>query len=240
MICPQCFEIVPDDYRYCLQCGADLGAITAIQSKPKPTPPGQLPTVPFKDSPKKETEARSTTYWILLSVLLLGIVGLVAMAVLGGLYFYHQSTEVVANPTPTPQLIARPSPVVPATPSPVYAPSPLASPSPGVHDLITSSVAVGARTYSSIPFDLPTTARVVGSFQAQGGRNDIWAYVMDREGFTDFTNGQSAKTYFNTTGYVNTAQIDLVLGPGSYWLVFDNRRAILTDKVVEVRLAAVY
>jgi len=106
--------------------------------------------------------------------------------------------------------------------------------------MLDKTFAVSARAYNYVQFVLPTQARVIGTFQAQGGKNDIWVSIVDEVGFTNFTNGTAAQTYYNTGGYATVGKIDVVLRPGSYWMVFDNRQATFTNKVVTARLAAIW
>ncbi len=77
---------------------------------------------------------------------------------------------------------------------------------------------------------------LTGHFTAQGGSNDIEVLVMDQDGFTNFSNGHNAKTYYNSGGYITTGSIDLSLRSGTYYVVFNNARAMLTNKVVTAKI----
>src|SRR5215467_6847309 len=95
----------------------------------------------------------------------------------------------------------------------------------------TFPVAAGHYVYYTIPLKADLS-HITGPFTAQGGSNDIEVLVLDQDGFTNFSNGHSAQRYYASDGYVTTGSIDLRLRPGTYYIVFNNARAMLTNKVV--------
>lgn len=83
--------------------------------------------------------------------------------------------------------------------------------------------------------------RVTGLFEAQGGRNDIECYIMDETGFTNFKNGNSAKTYYNS-GRATVGNIHAVVAPRgqNYYVVFNNNFSSFTSKAVKASVIALY
>src|SRR5262245_54387154 len=83
--------------------------------------------------------------------------------------------------------------------------------------------------------------RVTGLFEAQGGRNDIECYVMDEAGFTNFKNGDSASTYYNS-GRTTVGNIHAMLSPRgqNYYVVFSNAFSRITPKAVKASVIAFY
>lgn len=102
----------------------------------------------------------------------------------------------------------------------------------------TFPVAAQQYVYYTIPLKAGNLTHVTGHFTAQGGSNDIEVLLLDQDGFTNFSNGHNANTYYNSGGYVTTGSIDLNLRPGIYYVVFNNARAMLTNKVVTAKIDA--
>jgi hypothetical protein len=103
----------------------------------------------------------------------------------------------------------------------------------------TFPVAAHNYIYYTIPLKAEMT-HMTGHFTAQVGNNDIEVFVLDKDGFTNFSNGHNSATYYNSGGYVTTGSIDLNLRPGTYYVVFNNSRAMLTNKVVTAKIEAMW
>lgn len=109
--CPSCGTTLPSEYRYCLNCGRDGGAVTEVVEAHPPTlvyqgtPPGgsNTPAAQITDTPKK-----SILPWVLVGACLV-IIGFLATLLLGP---FKQNegvtTQNVATPTPTP--VSTPTP----------------------------------------------------------------------------------------------------------------------------------
>lgn len=104
--------------------------------------------------------------------------------------------------------------------------------------LVPTSLVVAARSWTSFPFtisDSDRTARLTGHFEAKGGGHDaISAYIVNQEGYDNFRNNSRFSSVWGTPGELHTSSFDLRLTPGNYYLVFDNRNSIFTEKVVNV------
>jgi Zn/Cd-binding protein ZinT len=58
----------------------------------------------------------------------------------------------------------------------------------------------------------PETATAQGYYSSsRRASNDIEVLVLDQDGFTNFSNGHNARSYYNSGGYVTTGSIDLNL-----------------------------
>lgn len=104
--------------------------------------------------------------------------------------------------------------------------------------IASGALAIAAGNYSWYTFTVPPGARAVtvtGRFTATGGSgNDIMAYVLDQDSFTNFQNRHPVGTLYNS-GKITTGQILAgPLGAGVYYLVFDNRYSAMTPKAVQV------
>jgi hypothetical protein len=98
------------------------------------------------------------------------------------------------------------------------------------------TVNVSAGQYSSYSFNVTRPTVVSGRFLARGGaQNDIETYILDENGFLNWTNNHGSAAYYNS-GRLTAANIDTVVGPGTYFLVFSNRYAPDDSKTVEANI----
>jgi emp24/gp25L/p24 family/GOLD len=90
------------------------------------------------------------------------------------------------------------------------------------------------------PFTVGDHAIVAGRFRAQGGSgNDVEVYILDGDGFENYRNGHRVQTYYNS-GRVTVGTINVTLGPGSYYLVFNNSFSTVSNKAVSARVELQY
>jgi hypothetical protein len=99
--------------------------------------------------------------------------------------------------------------------------------------IVSDNFAVGARMY--VIYTIPGSGTVVGDFSAQGGANDINVMMLDDIGLQNFKNGHATRAYYNS-GYVTADRLNVPLGSGTHYLVFDNTKAMLTNKVVTANI----
>ena len=81
-----------------------------------------------------------------------------------------------------------------------------------------------------------TSVRLQGNFTASGGTgNDIEVFVLPESDFVNWQNGHAAKTFYNsgkvTVGNLN---VNLPSDAGTYYLVFNNKFSLLSQKSVRV------
>lgn len=109
--------------------------------------------------------------------------------------------------------------------------------SPDAGTIVDSAFTVGANKFVSYPFDVhPRGGRVYGKFRAEGGSgNDIECFIVDEDGLINFGNGHSTPVFY-TSGRVAVATINVVLGEGRYYMVFNNRFSALSPKAVEAHI----
>lgn len=99
-----------------------------------------------------------------------------------------------------------------------------------------SRISIPAGKYQSYSFRVGESALVTGRFQAFGGaQNDIEAYILDHDGFLNWTNDHGAPAYYNS-GRLTVGNIRTPLGAGTYYLVFSNRNSPADAKTVEASI----
>jgi hypothetical protein len=81
-----------------------------------------------------------------------------------------------------------------------------------------------------------------GNFTASGGTgNDIDVYVLPQDDFVNWQNRHASRSYYNsgkvTVGNLN---VNLPSDAGTYYLVFDNRFSLLSEKNVRVNATLSY
>jgi hypothetical protein len=111
-------------------------------------------------------------------------------------------------------------------------------PTGGVTSIVSdrSVLSIPAGNYRSFTFQVANLAVVTGRFQARGGtQNDIEAYILDRDGFMNWANDHRAPAYYNS-GRLTVGNIKTTLGPGTYYLVFNNRASQANDRTVEANI----
>lgn len=75
-----------------------------------------------------------------------------------------------------------------------------------------------------------------GRFRAKGGSgNDVEVYILDPDGFENFRNGNSARTYYNS-GRKTVESFNVTLPTGNYYLVVSNTFSIISTKNVSLTI----
>jgi hypothetical protein len=145
------------------------------------------------------------------------------------------------RPESAPEPVPEPVPVVPE-PAPVPEPAaPAPTPVPGVPPvpparfvLMNGVFPVAARGYRAFPFRLapPGLSLLRGQISVQGpAGTDINFCVTDPRGYEQYVNQRVFKAYF-CSGRVQLRQFELPLPPGAYFIIFDNRYSLLSNKNV--------
>ncbi len=104
--------------------------------------------------------------------------------------------------------------------------------------IANTAITVGVGSFNYYKFVVPATATqasVDGHFSATGGfGNDIQVLVVNEDSFVNFQNGHASDAYFNS-GKVTQNTINALLpGPGTYYLVCNNRFGLLAPKGIEL------
>lgn len=122
-----------------------------------------------------------------------------------------------------------------------------APPPPQLHRMAIGkgAITVNASTYSYFTLTVPPGAFDValkGRIDATGGSgNDIEIYVLGADEFTNWQNGHSVQTYYNS-GRVTVADLNATLpnDAGTYYLVFNNKFSVFTPKAVAENMTLTY
>jgi hypothetical protein len=215
-VCPSCGKTTNDDVSFCPYCGVKMPAIVQAPA-PAPAPaPAQYQAQPIQPVQKSRT-IRNVAIIIVVALVVIGIV-VVAQGIGSNSTGSKNQSSTNQNNTyvPTQHNIS----------------------------LVSGSVAVNAGSYVYYQFSVPgdaTNAAVTGSFTAAGGSgNDIIVYVMTNTDFTNWQNGHSSNTYYNS-GQETTENINAGIPAGqSYVIVFDNQFSTLSSKTVDAQISLTY
>jgi len=218
MYCSNCGKQIPDGSVFCLRCGSDLRTTSSeARAHHKPTRSGMV-----------------NGFSIGAVLVAMGFVVIVVVAVVA--YVYNEESKRAAAEASKPTRRMATSPNIPVS-------QPESNPvsQPARMTIVDKAFPVGAQRYAYYTVPLKADLNhVTGHFTAQGGSNDIEVLVLDQDGFTNFSNGHNARTYYNSGGYVTTGTIDLNLQPGTYYVVFNNAKALVTNKVVTTKIEVEY
>ncbi len=99
--------------------------------------------------------------------------------------------------------------------------------------LTPTQFTVKAGTIYYVRFNVGSSARVVGRFEASGGEgNDVQVVLANADSFENWKNGHTAQVLYQTekttVGNINV----LIKQPGTYFLCFNNKFSLFTDKTV--------
>ena len=107
---------------------------------------------------------------------------------------------------------------------------------PATQKIATGQIVVRANGYVQYRFQITPdmrSAHVSGRFNASGGTgNDIEAVITTEDEFTNWVNGHQARVFYTTQGRKTTDTFDVHLGPGTYYLAFNNRFSAFSSKEV--------
>ncbi|MET0396282.1 MAG: hypothetical protein ABW277_05630 [Longimicrobiaceae bacterium] len=157
------------------------------------------------------------------------LVGVAAVAVFAaaGLFMWRQAepvSPVAAEPLPAPA-------PVPLPPPPLVVP---------VLDEPAMQVPAGTAYHVSFALDDPRTCILTGHVLGlTGGKRDVEVFVLDQDGFVNWSNGTSGEAIFHG-GRSSASSLNVLLpGPGEYHLLVSNRFSVVSDKTVQVEDALV-
>lgn len=218
MYCQKCGSEHSDDSQFCRKCGQGL-ATPAISSAATSSGAGAA-VAPARiqearpQEPEPKTSSRSKRIPLFLGVLLLiGIWGYVA----------NQRSNPNPAVNPIDRIVKQQRTVT----------------------VKNSDLHVNALNFNYFKLDVPSGATSVnlrGNFTASGGlTNDVEVYVFSADDFVNWQNRHAAKTLYNSGKVtVGTLNVNLPADAGTYYLVFNNRFALLAQKTVLVDAALTY
>jgi hypothetical protein len=235
MRCPNCKNDNPNGFRFCLQCGEDLGEPTIVQ-RPETVTRVQVPLE--SDAPFPAT--RRGNFWIysLLAASLAALL-IIALLGLGGFLYFSQpenaneakqrstpaseratvepTRQPTREPTRAPTLEpTQPPPQQPARDVPIVEPE-RQRPTPTL--ILNQQFQISPRSYFAQNFTVDGPARLSGSFNSS---SPVEVFVMRRDG-----------TMWFQSGRINSGPIEAQLSAGNYTLLFNNRFSWLTGKNVK-------
>jgi len=114
----------------------------------------------------------------------------------------------------------------------------LSSQSSAGESLFSGPVVVKAGGIYFVRFSVAETGRVIGRFEARGGTgNDIQAIIASSDDFENWQNGHAAGLLYQT-GKTTVSGIDVPISrAGIYYLAFNNKFSLLSDKTVTGNIA---
>jgi hypothetical protein len=107
--------------------------------------------------------------------------------------------------------------------------------------LTPSQFTVKAGTIYYVRFNVGSAGRVVGRFEASGGQgNDVQVVVANADGFDNWRNGHAAQVLYQT-GKTTVGTLNVpITQPGTYYLGFNNKFSLVSDKTVSGQIQLYY
>jgi hypothetical protein len=214
MFCPKCGSEHPDDSQFCRKCGTGLAVPLASSGVASAGTGAAVAPARIPETPTKSKPLVRAPF-VIAGVLLLLLL----------IYGYNASQRANPNPAVNPvDRIVKQQRTVTAK-------------NPDLH--------INALSFSSFKFEVPTGATSVnlhGNFTASGGlTNDVEVFVLSSDDFVNWQNRHEAKTFYNSGKVtVGTINANLPADAGTYYLVFNNRFSLLTQRTVLVDAALTY
>lgn len=210
MFCHECRTKLPDSARFCLRCGIDLSAVIEHEYE--------------ANESERPTSKQKATFSIVILIMLIGtLVGVVAQQL------------AISNSTATSNSFSTPVAYNPPPPQPVLKTQ--------SYPVTVSAFIVDAGSYRYWEIKVDQSMlnfRVQGRFTVSGGSgNDIYAFMTDADGFINFKNKNRYLVWYES-GKVTVGNIDVQLSPKTYYLVFSNQMAWISNKAISAEITATY
>jgi len=170
-------------------------------------------------STQLQSKQSSANPWLMF---LAGLV--VAGIIAGGVYFGRTNSLEAKKLAPAPAQVALPAPVP--------------QPQPHSETIVDTAFTVPSGNWSAYKFQVPANAKSVkvsGHFAASGGvNNSIEVFLTNEDGMANLKNRNPYKRFY-FSGRVTQNSINLALppSPDTYYLVFDNRFALMIPRAVK-------
>lgn len=218
MFCPECGSANAENAKFCYQCGSAL--LFPHSSKAQQVTPSASAKNP--NNQNKDDFGYEAARLILLVICGFIIVG-------GAVFAVNKFLETERNRTQYNPSMAN------AANASNMANAANIAPAPVKQLLFDENMQVAARSLKPLSFTINRSTKITGGFGASGGSNDIDCYIVDEENFIELANGNSFKSFYSKKN-VAIGKIDLQLAPGTYYFVFDNRKAFMTDKIIKTKI----
>lgn len=214
MFCPKCGTETTDDSQFCRKCGRGLAVSAASSGATSAGAGAAVAPARIPEAPPKAKPLVRAPFAIAGALVLLLLI-----------YGYNVSQRANLNPAVNPidRIVKQQHTMTAKNPD----------------------LRINALSFSSFKFDVPagaTSVNLHGNFTASGGlTNDVEVFVMSSDDFVNWQNRHEAKTFYNSGKVtVGTFNVNLPTDAGTYYLVFNNRFALLAQKTVLVDGALTY
>ena len=210
MQCRHCKTEIPDEAKFCLNCGAAQG--------------------------KSWRNNGTLTLLILLAAVFVAVMAYLIVRL--DVERRERSEQNKAqmnspsNPAATPSSNDK-SASTPPQPEPVAPPKPTSR----EQQLVKGSLTVEPRLFKWFEFKVPERATIHGRFIVSGGSfHDVRVIVTDQQGFMNLQSRKSFTHWFDS-GPIKVGSINTDLPPGEYVLVFSNLHSIFADAQVSANIS---
>jgi Double zinc ribbon len=155
----------------------------------------------------------------------LAVAGIIA----GGVYLLQTQTQLSTTPPTKTVLAAQPAPVL----------------QPHNETIVDTAFTVESGKWTAYKFEVPAGARnvkVTGHFTASGGaKNSIEVFLTNDDGIANLKNRNPYKKFYSSGRITqNSLNVFLPPAPDTYYLVFDNRFALLIPRAVKADATVSY
>lgn len=106
--------------------------------------------------------------------------------------------------------------------------------SPQVYSLLDQLIEVPPLSNYWLKYEFNRMVTITGEFSASGGRNDIDCIILSDFEYFNFDKGKFFRAYYRS-GYVSSGKINIRLPAGIYFIIFNNRAALITNKKVRAK-----
>jgi hypothetical protein len=210
MFCRKCGTEAPDDSQFCQKCGVGLAVSSTSTGAGAAVAPARVAEAPKTAPNKKSVRA---------PFMVAGIVILALVAY--GIFASSNNSRGTASPIE--RLVKQQH----------------------VETAKNNDLRINALGFYGFKFDVPqgaTGVQLHGNFTASGGlTNDIEVFLLSSDDFVNWQNRHPARSLYNSGKVtVGTLNVNLPSDAGTYYLVFNNRFSLLTQRSVLVDAALTY
>ena len=250
MKCPACLAETPSNFQYCLHCGSDNGPITVVR-RGSPTKTGPIDSPSFSGYGNPKTSGGGVVTFVGFGTAFASLVVLCLLAV-GAVYLYTSPESNGQQPQPRRAALGVPTATPFPTPLPTATPLPTPTPRrvealppprpistaeeftlPRPATIVSESFIVGARSFKAWNLNITSSEAIVtGRFRASGSMgNDIQCLILGDDAFENWRNNHASSALYNS-GKTTVDTLHVRLSQGHYFLVFNNKFALLSNKAV--------
>jgi hypothetical protein len=113
----------------------------------------------------------------------------------------------------------------------------------GNQQVVQQAFTVKPEAFRYFKVEIPPSLRnttLSGRFSTSGGQgNDIQVIVTNEDGLTNIKNGHSGRVWYDS-GKVTVGNVNVRLSPGTYYIIFNNRFSVFSNKAVSADIHLEY